>query len=187
MAQKRIHLLLIVVLALLILCALGWLIIPKLTCGSLLIDAQMVLPSGETQAVARETFYLLDSDMIMLAMTKGNESSPVREKVYSEHPNLGMVAQVMDARRRNAYSLGAEVIQFIEQSRPLWEPRVIKSAQTDAQGRAIFNGLKPGDYWLMGRTQSTGGAAFWNQRVSVGRGDNKITLDQTNALYMKSP
>ena len=187
MAQKKIHPLLILVLALLILCGLGWLIIPKLNRGSLLIDAQIVRPSGETQAVAYETFYLLDSDMIMLAMVKGNEGSPVRDKVYSEHPNLGMVAQVMDARRRNAYSLGAEVIPFVEQSRPLWEPHVIQSSQTDAQGRAVFKNLKPGDYWLMGRTEAAGGAAFWNQRVSVGRGDNKVMLDQTNALYMKSP
>ena len=187
MTRKRIHLLLVGMSALLILCGLGWLIIPKLNRASLLMDAQIVRPSGETQAVARETFHLLDADMIMLAMAKGNESSPVREKVYREHPNLGMVAQVMDARRRNAYSLGAEVMSFVEQSRPLWEPHVIQSTRTDAQGRAVFQSLKPGDYWLMGRTEAVGGAAFWNQRVSVSRGDNKITLDQTNALYMKSP
>ena len=91
----------------------------------------------------------------------------------------------MDARRRNAYSLGAEVIPFMEDSRPLWEPHVIRSIRTDAQGRALFQGLKPGDYWLMGRTETKEGAAFWNQRVSVGRGENRITLDQTNALYVK--
>jgi hypothetical protein len=151
------------------------------------MDAQMARSSGEMQRVAHETFYLLDADLITLAMAKGNESSPAREQVYKEHPNLGMVAQVMDARRRNAYSLGAEVMTFIEHSRPLWEPHVVQSAQTDEQGHAAFKSLKPGDYWLMGRTQAAGGAAFWNQRVSVSRGDNKVTLDQTNALYIKGP
>jgi hypothetical protein len=185
MTRKRIHLLLVGMFALLLLCGLGWLIIPRLTRGSLSMNAQIVHPSGETQRVAHETFYLLDADMIMLAMAKGSESSPAREQVYKEHPNLGMVAQVMDARRRNAYSLGAEVMTFIEHSRPLWEPHVVRSASTDEQGHAVFQSLKPGEYWLMGRMQAATGAAFWNQRVSVSRGDNKITLDQTNALYIK--
>jgi hypothetical protein len=92
---------------------------------------------------------------------------------------------VMDARRRNAYSLGAEIITFVEDSRPLWETHVIQSARTDAQGRAVFENLELGDYWLMGRTESVDGAAFWNQKLSVNRGENRITLDQSNALYMK--
>jgi hypothetical protein len=185
MVRKRINLLLAGMFALIILCGLGWLIIPKLTRGSLLLDAQIVSPVGEKQAVARATFYLLDSDMIVLAMAKGEENDPVRSKVYSEHPNLGMLAQVLDARRRSAYSLGAEVMSFVEQARPLWEPHVVQSARTDEDGRAVFNGLKPGDYWLMGRTEAFGSAAFWNQRVSVSRGENRLTLDQTNALYLK--
>jgi hypothetical protein len=185
MARKRVQLLLAGIFILLILCGLGWLIIPRLTRGSLLFDAQIVSPSGETQAVARATFYLLDSDMIVLAMAKGDENNPARSKVYSEHPNLGMLAQVLDARRRSAYSLGAEVMSFVEQSRPLWETHVVRSARTDARGRAVFSGLKPGDYWLMGRTEASGSAAFWNQSVSVSRGENRLTLDQTNALYVK--
>lgn len=184
MARRRTLLILAGVFALLILCGLGWLIIPGLNRGSLLVETQIIRPSGETQAVARETFYLLDADMIMLAMIEGNASSPLREKVYREHPQLGMVAQVMDARRRSAYSLGSEALPFMENSRPLWEPHVIQSAQTDAHGRAVFKSLKPGDYWLMGRMEAGGGAAFWNQRISVSRGANKITLDQNNALFI---
>jgi hypothetical protein len=95
-----------------------------------------------------------------------------------------MVAQVMDARRRSAYSLGAEALSFMEDSRPLWESHVVQSAQTDAQGRAAFQSLKPGDYWLMGRMEAGSGAAFWNQRISLSRGENRITLDQHNALYI---
>ena len=88
-------------------------------------------------------------------------------------------------RRRAAYSLGAEIIPFMEDSRPLWAPHVLQSKRTDAQGRVVFESLKPGDYWLMGRTESADDAAFWNQRLSVNRGENRITLDQTNALYIK--
>jgi hypothetical protein len=186
MTRKQIHLLLAAVFAFLILCGLGWLMIPKWNRGSLLIEAQVVRPSGETQPAARETFYLLDADMIRLAMVEGNESSPLRERVYREHPTLEMVARVMDARRRSAYSLGAEVITFMENSRPLWETHVVRSVQTDARGRALFESLKPGDYWLMGRAQTVeDGAAFWNQPVAIGRGENSLQLDQTNALYLK--
>lgn len=186
MTRRRISIILAAAFALLILCGLGWLVIPGLFRGSLSMKAQIVRPSGESQAVTRETFYLLDVDMISLAMIEGGESSPVREKLYREHPNLGMVARVLDARRRSAYSLGAEALSFMENSRPLWESHVVQSAQTDVQGRAVFKSLKPGDYWLMGRTQGASGAAFWNQPISLSRGENQITLDQTSALFMKS-
>ena len=174
------------VLALFILCGLGWLVIPKWNRGSLLMDAQVVRPSGEIQPAAHKTFYLLDADMIRLAMVEGNESSPLRDQVYREHPTLGMVARVMDARRRSAYSLGAEVIAFMENSRPLWETHVIQATRTDAHGHARFKSLKPGDYWLMGGVETAAeGAAFWNQSITIGRGENKIKLDQTNALYVR--
>jgi len=185
MARKRILFLLAGAVLLLILSGLGWLILPRLNRGSLVMTAQTISPSGELRAAAGATLYLLDADMILLGMVKGNESSPLRERVYREHPNLGMVALVMDARRRAAYSLGAEIIPFMEDSRPLWEPHVLQVARTDAQGRAVFEHLKPGDYWLMGRTESVDGAAFWNQRLVVNRGENRITLDQNNALFMK--
>jgi hypothetical protein len=184
--SKRIYLWLAEMLVLLILCGLGWLIIHGFNRGSLLIEAQIVRPSGETQAVAGETFYLLDADMIGLAMIEGNERSPLRDKVYMEHPNLGMVAMVMDARRRSAYSLGAEVMPFMESSRPLWESHVIQSAQTDKRGHAFFKNLKPGDYWLLGDMETVDGAAFWNLPISIGRLNKPIKLDQNNALYMRS-
>ena len=184
MARKQTHLWLAIMIGLLTLCGLGWLIIPGLNRGSLVMEAQIVRPSGESQAVARESFYLLDVDMISLVMNEGDERSALREKLDREHPNLKMVARVMDARRRSAYSLGAEAIAFMENSRPLWESHVVRSARTDAQGRAVFESLAPGDYWLMGRMQG-GGAAFWNQRIFVNRGENRITLDQNNTLYLE--
>jgi hypothetical protein len=185
MARERIRLLVALGLALLVLFGLSWLIIPRLNRGSLVMNARIIQGSGEMRPIAGETFYLLNADLILLPMEKGEESSPLRKKVYQEHPNLGMVAMVMDARRRNAYSLGAEVLPFIEQSRPLWERHVITSLKTDAHGNGVFKNLKPGDYWLMGRTDTGAGAAFWNQRVSVERGENKIMLDEGNALYVR--
>lgn len=186
MTRKQIHLLLAGVFALLILCVLGWLVIPKWNRVFLYIEAQIVRPSGEIQPAARETFYLLDADLIRLSMVEGNENSSVRDQVYREHPTLGMVAKVMDARRRSAYSLGAEVIPFMENSRPLWESHVVQSAHTDARGHATFKSLKPGDYWLMGRTETVGGgAAFWNQPITIGREEHHVKLDQTNALYVR--
>ncbi len=186
MARKRIRSLAALgLLALIVLSGLWWLIISRLNRCSLAMNARIVRGSGEMLPVANETFYLLDVDLILLAMEKGDESSPLREKVYQEHPNLGMVAMVMDARRRSAYSLGAEVLPFIEQSRPLWERHVITSLKTDAGGHAVFKNLRPGDYWLMGRMETGAGAAFWNQRVSLERGENKIMLDQDNALYVR--
>ena len=82
MTRERTHLLLAGTFTLLILFILGWIIIPKLNRGSLVMEAQIARPSGEAQPVAGATFYLLDADMIVLAMAKGNDSSPLRDRVY---------------------------------------------------------------------------------------------------------
>ena len=184
--RKQNRFLIIAALAILILCAFAWLTVLRQRHGLLVVDAHVLYASGDAQPVAGEALYLLDADPIRLVLAKEGGGDPLREKLYREHPNLWMLAGVLDARRRHGSPLGAEVLTFMEQSRPLWETHIVQAVQTDSHGRAVFERLKPGAYWLMGRTATRVGVAFWNLHVSVKRGENKITLDQNNALECPS-
>ena len=61
----------------------------------------------------------------------------------------------------------------------------VQVATTDFQGRAAFENIEAGDYWIMGATQTRADFAFWNYKVTVKPGENKVLLDQSNALYTK--
>lgn len=153
--------------------------------GALAIEAQIISPAGNKQPVARATIHLLNADLILLAMAEGDEHSPLHDKVYAENPRLKSLARLMNGRRREAYSLGPDAFLLLEQCRPLWEPHVLRTAETDAEGRASFENLRPGRYWLMGYRRKDGEEAFWNQQVIIEKGTNRVALDEINALYFK--
>jgi hypothetical protein len=64
-------------------------------------------------------------------------------------------------------------------------PHFIQSVVTDFEGRATFENIKPGDYWVMGATETRADFAFWNHKVTIRPSENKALLDQNNALYSK--
>lgn len=174
--------------AFLLLAVLGGLVARSLLLrGSLLVEARLSYMNGGQRPVAFATLYLLDSDMMKLALVKEGETNPLQEQLFREHPNLRTLAGVMNARRREAYSLGPDVVPFMEETRPLWQPHVIQTARTDEEGRTSFQRLEAGDYWLMCRAETQdGGVAFWNLFVRVSRGENHIQLAPQNALQCSS-
>lgn len=184
MKRKRILLLCYVAFAIFLLAGIGWIIVRGgFWRAHLQVEARVANSVGEQQPVSSATLYLLSQDMMRLALVREGEMSPLEQKVFRENPDLRTLAGLMNGRRREAYSLGPDVTPFMEKSRPLWQPHVVQTSQTDTQGRATFDNLKPGDYWLMARTETpNGGVAFWNLTVSIGRGENGVRLDPGNSL-----
>lgn len=187
MRRKRIPYSLYIAFAILLLTSLGWLIARSgFARATLLVEAQL-LYKGEVRPVANATLYLLDRDMMKLALVLEGEANPLQERVFKEHPALRNLAGVMNARRRESYALGPEVVPFMEQSQALWQPHVVQTTRTDAEGGARFVNLEPGDYWLACRVETpSGGVAFWNLFVTVKRGDNSIRLEPLNSLQCSS-
>src|SRR5215213_7224469 len=151
--------------------------------ASLRLKARPGSPPGDSTPLAGVTLHLLDIDPIDLVVTGVEDHTPHGERVYQDHPRLKELANLMNARRQAAYSLGPDVFLFLSQSRPLWEPRVIKSAQTDAEGNARLDGIKPGSYRLIGYIEAPGREAFWDRQVAVDEGDNEVVLESSNALH----
>lgn len=151
--------------------------------GNLLVTARTTNSRGASAPAKSATLYLLDEDPMKLSLAQAGALAPLQEKVYAENPKLRNLAAVLNARRREAYSLGPEVASFVEQSSPLWQPHVIQTRATDAAGRASFMELKPGDYWLMCLAETEeGGVAFWNLSIKVEGADSSVTLEPRNSL-----
>lgn len=138
--------------------------------------------SGHSMSPEQRAFHLLDTDPINLVLTASEEHTA---EVYRAHPRLKILAGVLNARRQSAYSLGPDVFLFLDQSKPLWEPHVIRSIETDAEGNARLDNLTAGSYWLMVYSEAPERQAFWLQQVMVKDGDNEVVLRPDNALYIK--
>lgn len=188
MKRKRIPYWLAAAFVILLLAGLVWLIAGhRFTRTTLLVEAHLA-NKGEPLPAAYATLYLLDRDMMRLALVQEGEANPLQQRVFRENPTLRNLAGLMNARRREAYPLGPDVAPFMEQSRPLWQPHIIQTTETDAVGRARFLNLEPGDYWLMCRTGTAadGGVVFWNLFVTIKRGENSTKLDPLNSLQCSS-
>lgn len=156
--------------------------------GSLLVEARVVV-DDEARPVSSATLYLLDADPIRLAMNEPDARDEVQSKTHREHPRLRVLAGLMNGRRFSAYPLGPDIALMLEQSRPLWETHVVREARTDERGRARFERLAPGHYWLTCLAERDGKLAFWAPRVTVERGPGQeVLLDLSNALtYSDKP
>jgi predicted RNA polymerase sigma factor len=118
-------------------------------------------------------------------MRAGDDENEVSEMVHREHPKLRSLAGLLNARRREAYSLSSDVFLLLDQSKPLWQPRVVQTVSIDRLGHASFRRLKPGTYWIMGYVRESWAEAFWLQQLSVGSGATTVALNQSNTLYSK--
>ena len=63
-------------------------------------------------------------------------------------------------------------------------PHILQTITTDFGGKASFQPVATGTYYLMGVTETpSGGWAVWNLRVDLKPGQNSVTLDQNNAAH----
>lgn len=79
--------------------------------------------------------------------------------------------------------MGPDVFLFLDQAKPVWEPHVSRSVETDGEGKAMLDNLKPGIYWLLARSQTQDRNTLWLRQVTIKEGDNEVRLDRDNALY----
>ena len=108
-------------------------------------------------------------------MKIGSRKRPslVTEVNWTSHISFGLIQT--ERALSNGFSLIGLAMVF----------NFFTSAQTDFKGHALFEKIKPGTYWLMGMAETRAAFAFWDFKVTVASGENKLMLDQNNALYSK--
>ncbi|KOR31094.1 hypothetical protein TI04_02680 [Achromatium sp. WMS2] len=76
-----------------------------------------------------------------------------------------------------------EFSQNFEKSKIIWSEYMVKATVTNRSGQAWIRQLTPGIYWLIGWTATETELGFWQQRVELVPGENRIILNPRNALY----
>jgi hypothetical protein len=162
--------------------------------GSLEIDARIIYNMGGPQPVARQTFYLLDVDPFTLRADDPKFKAKVDALTDKDQQmnlqlsgvmlmNLKLLSEKQNELKDES-SL-KKLLGTLEFSKPFWEDHIIQTVQTDFNGHALIENLTPGDYWLLAQTETRAAFTFWDLKVKVERGANKILLDQNNALFSK--
>lgn len=135
--------------------------------GDVEIEAAIVYKVGGAQPVARASFHLLDASF----------DSVVRES------GAGLAIESMGAV--DSYAFAARHPEshpgYAETVEAALRRHVKYTTKTDFQGKARFEKIRPGRYWLFGITETRGGHAGWNLPVTVEPGTQRLILDGDNA------
>lgn len=165
--------------------------------ASLSIEAKIIYNMGGPQPVARTRFYLLDADPFMLrADDPAYKKRLDATKTENEKMNLTLSSAVFlllkefvakkDLIDKNLSDADAKKhLNTIENARPFWESHLVKETTTDFEGRAHFDDIRPGQYWLLGIAETRRAFALWNVPVTLSRGTNTLLVDQNNAMYSR--
>jgi antitoxin component of RelBE/YafQ-DinJ toxin-antitoxin module len=165
--------------------------------ASLAIEAKIIYNMGGLQPVARTRFYLLDADpftlraddpaykkRLDLAKTEDEKMMlTLSSAVFLLLKEFAAKKELIDKNLSD--SDAKEHLNTIENARPLWESHLVKETTTDFEGRAHFDDLKPGQYWLLGMSETRRAFALWDVPVTLSRGTNTLLVDQNNAMYSR--
>jgi hypothetical protein len=158
--------------------------------GTLIVEAQIVYKLYGPQPVARQSLYLLDHDIQLPRKDDPKFQAKVDSlKNEQEKTNLLLTAVALHGffqlRGKNISDDQAKsLLNIIANTRAAWDMHLVKETQTDFKGLAKFKGVRPGQYWVMGETETRGGLAAWIVPATIKRGTNKLILDQNNALVI---
>lgn len=158
--------------------------------STLNIEAKIIYNMGGAQAVARQKFYLLNKDLF----------DPDKENFKKKYENItdenAKVVFIMQSTL--LYSLqkfvtdgkveeGKEKVflDILEKSKPVWADFIVAETITDFDGKAAFENVPSGKYWLASQTETRSAFTLWDLPLELKPGENKLLLDQNNAIYSK--
>jgi hypothetical protein len=149
---------------------------PDAANATLEIEAGLVFESGP-RPVAREKFYLLDVSLNELV--KRYKDATAKHKPLTIQTFAVCLTWIgagdIDGHGAQERSLANAVLRDVR-------GHVLKEVTTDFGGRARFEGLPVGNYFIFGATVRVGrGAVVWNLPVQLKPGANSTILDQHNA------
>lgn len=143
--------------------------------STLTFQTGIVFNSGEIKPVARTTFYLLDNSFATIVMNAGY-SYPSSEKVPDKNGvYLSILLGYGDNTRTSSDTLNFALSAI--------KPHVIQTVTTDFDGKATFEKLPPGKYWLMGVSGIKKYKFIWDLEIDLLSGGNTLILDQNNVAY----
>jgi hypothetical protein len=133
--------------------------------GNLSIEAGIIFDSGQVNPVARAEFYLLKASAEEVIQASSNGQTALENITLDLNFPIfksGGVSRAMTAI----------------------EPYIVSSIITSFQGKATFQPVKTGNYYLFGFTKAGKSAVVWNLQIPIKGGTNSIILDNNNAALV---
>jgi hypothetical protein len=146
------------------------------------IQATVVYPSGEIVPIARQTFYVLDAELLTVLKEAGIEPTANTLQIYKGNRDKALINDAgysFAGKFQTPYTeLAAKVSEAIK-------PHIVQKIRTDSQGKAVFRGLdsEGSSYYLFGTGGMTYSNVIWNLPIDTTR-DSSIILNQSNAVSL---
>jgi uncharacterized lipoprotein YehR (DUF1307 family) len=155
--------------------------------STLSIEAGLVYKSGDVKPVARNEFYLLDDDAEKIIKEAGVEKKG-RLKKWKEISWLDSYAAAKLCVNRltrcpalkDAWDLVNDVTEALK-------PHIVKSLTTGFDGKASFEPVTSGTYYVMGIYLRDEGFVSWNVKVELNSASQQLILDQNNSSMIYQP
>lgn len=148
--------------------------------GELSIEAGLVYKSGDVKPVARNQFYLLDGDAEQIL-----KQANIERQGKLGNPNLTNFDAYAAAEA--CINIGTECPSFDsswyfrKRATEVLKPHILQTITTGFDGKAKFESVPAGDYYVMGVMTRDQGFVCWNLKVTLKPGMQTVILDQNNA------
>jgi hypothetical protein len=129
------------------------------------IKVAIIYSLGGAQAVARENLYLLKKDAVQIWKETG---------VLKDEKDFGI-----------SFSIDRINVMYKKPSKfeEALKPYIVQTVTTDFEGNATFENVPEGEYFIYAATNTRGGRAVWNYKVSTTPENKLLFLDNKNAYY----
>ncbi|MFN0278552.1 MAG: hypothetical protein ACKVRN_08120 [Pyrinomonadaceae bacterium] len=145
--------------------------------GNIDLEAGLVFNSGDVKPVGRATFYLLKEDPSKVILTQANldvyNSDKSRFGTSETLEKWSMYGAVL-------YMDGALTPNFALAVKKSIDAASVAQATTGFDGKASFEGIPAGDYFLFGYYKFGKQTTYWRIPITVKAGANKVVLDNEN-------
>jgi hypothetical protein len=157
------------------------------TQSTLSIEAGLVYKSGDVKPVPRSEFYLLDDDAEkILKEAKIEKKGKLRNWKEVSLLNAYAAAKLC-VRRLTRCPVLKESWDLAHDADNALKAHIIKSATTGFDGKASFEAVPAGTYYVMGVYLRDESFVSWNVKVELKSEAQQMILDQNNSSMIFQP
>lgn len=145
--------------------------------GSVDLEAGLVFNSGDVKPVGRATFYLLKEDASKIVLTQSH--------LDAHNVDIGRFGRTETLDKWSMYGAvlymdGSLSPTFALAAKKALDAASVGQTTTGFDGKATFQNVPVGDYFLFGYYKFGKQTTYWSLPVTVKVGANKVVLDNDN-------
>ncbi len=159
--------------------------------NDLKIEAKVIYTLGGPQPVARQKFYLVSIDPMELRGDDPKLRAKLDATAGKEKESLLFASAVLPLLKKaieeKKIQEGKEKVYLnsFESTKEAWSDYLVAETTTDFDGKGVFKDVPNGEYWLIGQTETRAAFTLWDFKIKTPISEDKLLLDQNNALYSK--